>query len=419
MINDGSHQKDLQLVIGADSAAFSVLTECLTGAAIAVEGNIHASPGKGQAWEIGVHSIEMIGSCSSDYPLQKKGHGLEFLREISHIRPRSNTFGAVFRVRNALAQLVHQFFQDRGFNWVQTPIITASDSEGAGELFRVTTLSPGDEKKAQEANDFFGKKAYLTVSGQLNAECLAMSLGRVYTFGPTFRAENSNTTRHLSEFWMVEPEVAFADLNDDMILAEEFLRYIFAEIPHRCEDELNFFHKFYQSFSNEELEQLAKEPFARVSYGDAIGELKKEGKQFQFPVEWGCDLQTEHERYLTDELFKKPVIVTDYPKNIKAFYMRLNDDDQTVAAMDVLVPKIGEIIGGSQREDRYDVLKERLEELNLSKDELQWYLDLRRFGGAPHSGFGLGFERLVQYVTGMANIRDVIPFPRAPGLITF
>ncbi|HEX8947884.1 MAG TPA: asparagine--tRNA ligase, partial [Dissulfurispiraceae bacterium] len=352
----------------------------------------------------------------------KKGHTLEFLREIGHLRPRTNTFGAVFRVRNILAAAVHEFFQGRGFSWVHTPIITSSDCEGAGELFSVTTLDPSNPPRNGDGDvdfsrDFFGKRAFLTVSGQLEAEFLAMSLGKVYTFGPTFRAENSNTSRHLSEFWMIEPEMAFADLSDDMHLAEDFFRFLCARVLEKGSAELAFLERQYKRISLQDLGTLAATPFVHITYTDAIKELKNAKEKFEFPVEWGSDLQSEHERYLTDKVFKGPVIVTDYPKDIKAFYMRLNDDGKTVAAMDVLVPNIGEIIGGSQREERLEVLRERMEQIGVPAEGLQWYLDLRRFGSAPHAGFGLGFERLVQYITGMANIRDVIPCPRAPQTI--
>jgi asparaginyl-tRNA synthetase len=368
--------------------------------------------------------LEILGTCSDDYPLQKKGHTLEFLRDIAHLRGRSNTFGAVFRVRNQLAVLIHEFFQGHGFQWAHTPIITASDCEGAGEMFQVTTMDlnklPRDEKGGIDfKQDFFGKKVHLTVSGQLNGEALALSVGDIYTFGPTFRAENSNTTRHLSEFWMVEPEMAFADLQDDMVLAEEFLRFLFREIVRRCPDELAFLGQHYKNMTPEQILLLGERSFGRISYTDAVKELSSAKVKFDFPVSWGVDLQTEHERYLTDTVFQKPVIVTDYPKDIKAFYMRLNRDNKTVAAMDVLVPRIGEIIGGSQREERLDVLQQRMLDSKIAPQDLSWFLDLRRYGGCPHAGFGLGFERLVQYVTGMANIRDVIPFPRFPQGVSF
>ena len=424
VLNDGSSQQDLQLVVDGSSPAFSTLEEISTGASLRVDGVLKASPGKGQAWEMHVDKIDVTGTAAADYPLQKKGHSLEFLREIAHLRSRTNTFGAVFRVRNQLAMLVHEFFQNRGFIWAHTPILTASDCEGAGEMFQVSTLDPTNLPKTDKGDidwsqDFFGKKANLTVSGQLNAEAMALAFGDVYTFGPTFRAENSNTTRHLAEFWMIEPEMAFANLHDNSILAEEFLRYIFGQIIQRCESELGFLAKHYPESSPSILEELANHSFARISYTDAIKELQASKKKFEFHPEWGLDLQTEHERFLSEQVFKRPVVVTDYPKEIKAFYMRLNPDNKTVAALDVLVPRVGEIIGGAQREDRYDVLKQRLADYQIPESELHWYLDLRRYGGCPHAGFGLGFERLVQYVTGMSNIRDVIPFPRVPNHIDF
>ena len=425
VISDGSTQETLQLVISGEVSAFQQLHRCNTGAAIKVQGILKESPAKGQKYEMEASGIEVFGEADPEkYPLQKKGHTLEFLREISHLRPRTNTFGAVFRLRNILAASVHEFFQSRGFLWIHTPIITASDCEGAGELFTVTTLElekpPGKEHGNIEfTQDFFGRRAYLTVSGQLEAEFLAMSLGNVYTFGPTFRAENSNTTRHLSEFWMIEPEMAFADLMDDMKLAEDFLRFLCGQAVEKGEKELLFLEKQYKRMSLDDLRSLADTPFAHMSYTDAIRTLKDAKEKFEFPVSWGLDLQSEHERYLTDTVIEGPVIVTDYPKEIKAFYMRQNDDGKTVAAMDVLVPKVGEIIGGSQREERLDVLEQRIQQAGIPMENLQWYLDLRRFGSAPHAGFGLGFDRFVQYITGMANIRDVIPCPRAPREIGF
>jgi len=424
-LSDGSTQDTLQLVIPESSQAFRKLSSCNTGAAVKASGILKESPAQGQRFEVEVSEIEVFGDADpAQYPLQKKGHTLEFLREIGHLRPRTNTFGAVFRVRNILSEAVHEFFQGRGFIWVHTPIITASDCEGAGDLFTVTILD--FEKPPKGGNgitdfnqDFFGKRAYLTVSGQLEAEFLAMSLGDVYTFGPTFRAENSNTSRHLSEFWMIEPEMAFADLKDDMGLAEEFFRFLCERVLEKGEREISFLEKFYKNTSVAELRSLSEKPFVRISYSEAVRELERSKENFEFPVKWGLDLQSEHERYLTDKVFKGTVIVTDYPKEIKAFYMRLNDDEKTVSAMDVLVPKIGEIIGGSQREERLDVLTERMRLSGIPFENMQWYLDLRRFGSAPHAGFGLGFERLVQYITGMHNIRDVIPCPRAPQSIKF
>lgn len=420
VLNDGSSQDTLQLVVPGDAEAFKEIVRCNTGAAIRAKGVLKESPGKGQRLEVEVTQIEVFGESEPEkYPLQKKGHTLEFLREIGHLRPRTNTFGAVLRLRNVLAAAAHEFFQSRGFLWVHTPIITASDCEGAGELFSVTSLDIGDPPKQDGGavdftQDFFGKRAYLTVSGQLEAEFLAMSLGNVYTFGPTFRAENSNTSRHLSEFWMIEPEMAFADLSDDMRLAEDFFRFICAKTLKNGEKELAFLENQYKRISIENLSRLSETAFVHISYTDAVKELINAKERFEFPVQWGADLQSEHERYLTDVVFNGPVIVTGYPKEIKAFYMRLNPDGKTVAAMDVLAPKIGEIIGGSQREERLDILQERMNHAGVPVDSLQWYLDLRRFGSAPHAGFGLGFERMVQYITGMANIRDVIPCPRAP-----
>ena len=395
-LNDGSTQDTLQLVVPEGSAAFGKLSGCNTGAALKAVGVIKESPAKGQKIEVEVSDMEIFGDADPEkYPLQKKGHTLEFLREIGHLRPRTNTFGAVFRVRNVLSEAVHEFFQSRGFIWVHTPIITASDCEGAGDLFTVTSLDPDKSPKDSSgltdfSQDFFGRRAFLTVSGQLEAEFLAMSLGDVYTFGPTFRAENSNTSRHLSEFWMIEPEMAFADLNDDMRLAEDFFRFLCRKVTGNAEDEIAFFEKFYKNTSMEELRGLSEKPFVRITYTDAIEELKKAKKRFEFPVKWGLDLQSEHERYLTDEVFKGPVIVSDYPKDIKAFYMRMNDDGRTVAAMDVLVPRIGEIIGGSQREERLDALESRIREMKIPAENIDWYLDLRRYGSAPHAGFGSG-----------------------------
>jgi asparaginyl-tRNA synthetase len=424
-LGDGSTQQTLQLVITEESTAFKKLPYCHTGSALRASGLLKESPAKGQKVEVEVSEIDIIGEADPElYPLQKKGHTLEFLRDIGHLRTRSNTFGAVFRVRNILSHSIHDFFHRRGFLWVHTPILTASDCEGAGELFTVTNLDlkniPREEGgHADFSEDFFGKQAFLTVSGQLEAEFLALSLGDVYTFGPTFRAENSNTTRHLSEFWMIEPEMAFADLKDNWELAEDFIHFLCRKVLERGEEEIAFLGKFYRRTSVEELRLLADKPFVHISYTEAVTELKKSGRKFEFPVRWGADLQSEHERFLTDEVFRGPVVVTDYPKEVKPFYMRLNDDEKTVAAMDVLVPKIGEIIGGSQREERLEVLESRMEQLKIPKKDLQWYLDLRRFGSVPHAGFGLGFERFVQYITGMANIRDVIPCPRAPKSIDF
>jgi asparaginyl-tRNA synthetase len=425
VLSDGSSQDTLQLVIAGGIPSFQELHRCNTGSAIRATGVLRESPAKGQKFEMEVSEITVFGEAVPEaYPLQKKGHSLEFLREIGHLRPRTNTFGAVFRLRNTLAASVHEFFQSRGFLWIHTPIITASDCEGAGDLFTVTSLDlhnppRGSRGGVDFSQDFFGRRAYLTVSGQLEAEFMAMSLGKVYTFGPTFRAENSNTTRHLSEFWMIEPEMAFADLRDDMQLAEDFFRFLCRQTTEKGEKELAFLESQHKRISCDDLVRLADTPFVHISYTDAIKELKAAKESFEFPVSWGADLQSEHEHYLTDTVIKGPVIVTDYPKEIKAFYMRLNPDGQTVAAMDVLVPKVGEIIGGSQREERLDVLEERLKQAGIPLESFQWYLDLRRFGTAPHAGFGLGFERLVQFMTGMLNIRDVIPCPRAPDTIGF
>jgi asparaginyl-tRNA synthetase len=425
VLSDGSTQETLQLIVPCGAPAFQQIHRCNNGTAMKAKGILKESPGKGQKFEVEVSDIEVFGEADPEkYPLQKKGHTLEFLREIGHLRPRTNTIGAVFRLRNILATSIHEFFQDRGFIWVHTPIITSSDCEGAGELFTVTCLDfenlpRNDNGGIDFCRDFFSKRAFLTVSGQLEAEFLALSLGKVYTFAPTFRAENSNTTRHLSEFWMIEPEMAFADLKDDMKLAEDFFRFLCRKILDRGERELTFLESQYKKISLEDLNRLAETSFVHITYTDAIRELKNAKETFEFSVDWGSDLQSEHERYLTDNVIKGPVIVTDYPKEIKAFYMRLNPDGKTVAAMDVLVPKVGEIIGGSQREERLVILEERIKQMGISLENLQWYLDLRRFGSAPHAGFGLGFERLVQYMTGMVNIRDVIPCTRTPQTIEF
>ncbi|HIK38250.1 MAG: asparagine--tRNA ligase [Geminocystis sp.] len=420
-INDGSCLANLQVIVNSNLPHYAEKIKRInTGTAIAVEGNLLESPAKGQRIELHAESLDIIGDCDPEtYPLQKKRHSFEFLRTIGHLRMRTNTLGAVMRVRNACATAIHEFFQSRGFLWVHTPIITASDCEGAGELFTVTTLdleeiSQQKDKQITYKDDFFGRHTYLTVSGQLEAEIMAMAFTNVYTFGPTFRAENSNTSRHLAEFWMVEPEMAFCDLEGDQNLAEEFLKYIFKYVLEKCPDDLEFFNQRINNnvFSN--AEKIINSEFARITYTEAINILEKSGKNFEFPVEWGVDLQSEHERYLAEEYFKKPVIVTNYPKEIKAFYMRLNDDGKTVAAMDILAPGIGEIVGGSQREERLDVLQSRIEELKINPEPLWWYLELRKYGSVPHSGFGLGFDRLVQFITGMDNIRDVIPFPRTP-----
>lgn len=425
-VNDGSSMANLQVVLNPDLADYATIIKQLnTGASVEVEGVLVESPAKGQKIELKASSAKVFGEADPEtYPLQKKRHSFEFLRDIGHLRSRTNTFGAVFRVRNACATAIHNFFQERGFLWIHAPIITASDCEGAGEMFTVTNFNldkvPRTEKQEIDyTKDFFGRPAYLTVSGQLEAEIMAMAFSNVYTFGPTFRAENSNTSRHLAEFWMVEPEMAFCDLQGDMDLAEEFLKYIFKYVLENCPEDMEFFNQRIDNSVLATADNIINNQFERLTYTDAVKLLEKADKKFEFPVSWGLDLQSEHERYLAEEKFKKPVIVTDYPAKIKAFYMRLNEDEQTVRAMDILAPKIGEIIGGSQREERLDMLEKRIETLGMDAKTLWWYLDLRRFGTVPHAGFGLGFERLVQFMTGMANIRDVIPFPRAPLTVEF
>ena len=415
-LNDGTCMSNLQCVF--DNNYANNLLEVLTGAAVEIEGTVVESPAQGQPIELHAVSCKVYGPAPAEtYPLQKKAHSLEFLRSIAHLRPRTNTFGAVARVRNAMAYAVHSFFQDRGFNYVHTPLITASDCEGAGEMFPVTTLDLERLAKSGEpvdyGKDFFGNPAFLTVSGQLNVETHCLALKKVYTFGPTFRAENSNTTRHLAELRMIKPEIAFATLKEDMALAEDFIKHLLRWALEKCEEDIVFFDKRIQPGLMDMLKSVSNSKFGHISYTDAVKELEKNKDAFEFKPYWGCDLQTEHERYLTEKVMNGPVIVTDYPKELKAFYMKLNDDNKTVSAMDVLVPRIGEIIGGSEREYRYDVLLSRIRELGLKEDSYSWYLDLRRFGSAPHAGFGLGFERLMRYVTGMENIRDVIPFPRA------
>jgi len=422
-LNDGSCFASLQVVIEAGSPGFDLVLQLGTGACIAVRGALVASPASGQAWELKAEHVELLGGADESYPLQKKRHSLEFLRSIAHLRPRSNTFGAVFRMRSQLAFAVHRFFQERGFVYVQTPIITANDCEGAGEMFRVSTLDPlAPPLQAGQVDwkqDFFGERTGLTVSGQLQGELFATAFSDIYTFGPTFRAENSNTSRHAAEFWMIEPEIAFADLADDCQLAEDFLRYLVGYALEHCREDLDFFNERIEPGLIAKLEELARATFHRVSYTEAVERLQASGRSFEFPVAWGSDLQSEHERFLTEELFGGPVFVTDYPKGIKAFYMRLNDDGRTVAAMDLLVPRVGEIIGGSQREERLEVLQARMAEQGMHAEDLDWYLDIRRWGSCPHAGFGLGFERLLMYLTGMENIRDVIPFPRTPGNARF
>ena len=424
-LNDGSCFKNLQVVM--DAAALENYKEIAgqnVGAALSVTGTVVLTPEAKQPLEIKAAAISVEGASTPDYPLQKKRHSVEYLRTIQHLRPRTNLFSAAFRVRSMAAHAIHTFFQDRGFVYVHTPIITASDCEGAGEMFRVTTLDmdhlPRTEDGAVDySQDFFGKPANLTVSGQLNAENFAMAFGDVYTFGPTFRAEKSNTTRHAAEFWMIEPEMAFCDLAGDMDVAEAMIKFVIRTVMEKCPDEMNFFQSFVDKGLKERLEHVASSDFGRVTYTEAVELLKRSGHKFDYPVDWGCDLQTEHERYLTEQVFQKPVFVTDYPKEIKAFYMRLNDDGKTVAAADCLVPGIGEIIGGSQREERLDVLENRIRELGMDPKDYWWYLDLRRYGGCKHAGFGLGFERMVMYLTGVGNIRDVLPHPRTVGSADF
>ena len=425
-VNDGSSMVGLQVVLNTDMTHYDTVVKALTtGSSVEIGGDLVESPGKGQRVELQGQTLTVFGTADGEtYPLQKKRHSFEFLRSLGHLRARTNTLGAVFRVRNACAQAIHQFFQERDFLWMHTPIITASDCEGAGEMFAVTGLDLTQVPRTAEgqvdySQDFFGKPAYLTVSGQLEAEIMAMAFKDVYTFGPTFRAENSNTSRHLAEFWMVEPEMAFCDLVGNMDLAEDFLKYIFSSVLNACPEDMEFFNQRIDDSVLATADNIINNTFERIAYTEAVKLLEKADKSFEFPVQWGIDLQSEHERYLAEELFKKPVIVTDYPTGIKAFYMRLNDGGETVAAMDVLAPKVGEIIGGSQREERLDVLERRIQEAGLPIGDYWWYLDLRRFGTVPHAGFGLGFERLVQFMTGMGNIRDVIPFPRTPDSIEF
>lgn len=417
VVNDGSFFEPLQVVYSDALEDFDAIAKVGVGAAVTVTGKIVVTPGAKQPLEMQAREVVVEGISPSDYPLQKKRHSFEYLRTISHLRPRTNTFQAVFRVRSLIAYAIHTFFQERGFVYVHTPIITGSDCEGAGEMFQVTTLNLNDlplteDGKVDYSQDFFGKETNLTVSGQLNVETYAFAFKNVYTFGPTFRAENSNTTRHAAEFWMIEPEIAFADLTDDMMLAEAMLKHIIRYVLENAPEEMNFFNQFVDKGLIERLNHVLNSDFAHVTYTDAIAILEKHNDAFEYKVSWGCDLQTEHERYLTEQEFKRPVFVTDYPKEIKAFYMKLNEDGKTVAAMDCLVPGIGEIIGGSQREDDLELLEKRMEELGLNKEDYQFYLDLRKYGSARHAGFGLGFERCVMYLTGMSNIRDVVPFPR-------
>ena len=423
-INDGSCFADLQVVVNEGAIPEEVMNGITTGSCVSFTGNLVESPAKGQAVELKGTEAELHGTADpAEYPLQKKGATMEFLRSIAHLRPRSNTFGAVFRVRNAASYAIHKFFQERRFNWIHTPIITASDAEGAGAMFGVTTLDlmnvPTNESGVDWSQDFFGKQAFLAVSGQLEGEIFAEALSNIYTFGPTFRAENSNTPRHLAEFWMVEPEMAFCDLDDNRRLAEDFLKYVITYVMDNRMDDLEFFNKRIDKTILETLENVVSNDFAHVTYTEGVEILEKADRAWEFPVSWGIDLQSEHERYLTEEVFKRPVVVTDYPKDIKAFYMRMNEDGKTVRAMDVLVPRIGEIIGGSQREERHDVLLGKIKAMGLPVDHYWWYLELRKFGSVPHAGFGLGLERLIMYLTGMKNIRDVIPFPRVPGSADF
>lgn len=418
-VNDGTFLKNIQVVFEEGIENFNEIAKLSISTSIRVEGKLELTPDAKQPFEIKATNIVVEGSSSSEYPLQKKKHSFEFLREIAHLRPRSNTFSAVFRIRSLAAFAIHQFFQEKGFVYVHTPIITGSDAEGAGEMFRITTLDPkkppmNEEGEVDYSKDFFGKETSLTVSGQLQGEAYALAFRNIYTFGPTFRAENSHTARHASEFWMIEPEMAFADLNDNMEMAEDMLKYIINYVLENAPEEMEFFNSFIDKGLLERLNNVVNSDFGKVTYTKAIELLKESKETFEYPVEWGCDLQTEHERYLTEKIFKKPVFVTDYPKDIKAFYMKLNKDGKTVAAMDLLVPGVGEIIGGSQREDKLEILEERMDAMGLDKEEYWWYLELRKYGSTRHAGYGLGFERAIMYLTGMANIRDVVSFPRTP-----
>lgn len=418
-MNDGTCLANIQCIADAGIPGYDDIPKMTTGAAVGITGKLVESPGKGQKWEIHATSVELIGEAPADYPLQKKGHTPEFLRSISHLRPRANLYGATFRMRSRMAQAVHRFYNERDFTYVHTPIITASDCEGAGEMFRVSTLDAAKPEAQSYENDFFNKAAYLTVSGQLEGETFATALSNIYTFGPTFRAENSNTTRHASEFWMIEPEMAFCDLDGDMDLAEEFTKYLVDDALNNNEGDLDIFNRFVDKGLIERLQFVSEKPFQRVSYTEAVEILVKSGKKFDYPVKYGVNLQSEHERFLTEEHFKCPTTVYNYPKEVKPFYMRLNDDEKTVTAMDVLVPGIGEIVGGAQREERLDVLQANMAHHQLSEEDYWWYLDLRKYGTCPHAGFGAGFERLLMFVTGMKNIRDVIPFARTPGSCEF
>ena len=423
-LNDGSSLRNLQIIAKNTLPNYAAVQRLATGASISASGALVASQGKGQKWELVADKIDIVGTADDSYPLQKKGHTPEFLREIAHLRPRSNLFGCVFRVRSRLAFAVHQFFQERGFVYVHTPVITGSDCEGAGELFRVTTIDCKNPPRMKSgeidfARDFFARQTYLTVSGQLEAEAFALALSKVYTFGPTFRAENSNTSRHASEFWMIEPEMAFCDLSGNMDLAEEIVKYLILDVRKHCPEEMELFAKFVDKELFARLDFVIDRPFQRIPYSDAVDLLKKSGEKFEFPIDYGLNLQSEHERWLTEKHFKCPVTVFNYPKEIKPFYMRLNDDGKTVTAMDLLVPGIGEIVGGSQREERLDVLEQNMRRHGMDPGDYKWYLDLRRYGTAPHSGFGLGFERMLMFITGVSNIRDVIPFARTPGSAEF
>lgn len=419
-LNDGTFFSNLQVIAAKGLENFEEVKKFNVASAICVTGTLIATPNREQPFELQAEKVDLLASSDSDYPLQNKRHTFEYLREIAHLRPRSNTFSAVFRVRSLASQAIHEFFQNRGYVYTHTPIITGSDAEGAGDMFRVSTLNPENPPKTEKggidySKDFFGKETNLTVSGQLEAEIYALAFKKVYTFGPTFRAENSNTARHASEFWMIEPEVAFADLEENMRIAEDMVKYLINYIMENAKEELEFFNKFIDKTLLDRLNNVVNNDFERITYTKAIELLKEADVKFEYPVEWGCDLQTEHERYITEKIYKKPVFVTDYPKEIKAFYMRENDDHKTVAAMDLLVPGVGELIGGSQREERFEVLEEKIEANELDKEDYWWYLDLRKYGGVVHSGFGLGFERAIMYLTGMKNIRDVISFPRTPG----
>lgn len=415
-VNDGSCLKNIQVLVDEKIGGYDDIQSLSTGSSVSVEGILVASPGKGQDVEIQAKAVSIYQKAPETYPLQKKRHTDEFLRTIAHLRPRSNKYGAMFRIRSMVSMMIHRYFQDKGFYYIHTPIITGSDCEGAGEMFRVSGLKPG---VSDYSLDFFGKETNLTVSGQLSAEMFALSLGDVYTFGPTFRAENSNTSRHAAEFWMIEPEMAFCELSENMDVVQDFLQFIVKDYMERCAEDLSLFSSFVDKDLEKTLLSIVSSDFARLSYTDAVDVLKSSGKPFEYPVAWGSDLQSEHERFLAEEYFKKPVFIIHYPKTIKPFYMRLDDGEKTVSAMDLLVPKIGELVGGSQREDRLDVLLRRMDEMNLKEEDYWWYLDSRRFGSVPHSGFGLGFERLLMLLTGVSNIRDVIPFPRTPGHIEF